>query len=47
MNYDKAVEFVKHSEYVKLAIHQDINPINMHDCAMLICEYVEIIKNKG
>lgn len=41
MNYDKALEFVRRSEYVKLATHQKENPINDHDCAMLICEYGE------
>lgn len=46
MNYDKAVEFVKRSEYAQLATHQDVNPINVHDCAMLICEYIETTKDK-
>ena len=41
MNYDKALEFVRRSEYAKLATHQNENPINEHDCAMLICEYGE------
>lgn len=41
MNYYKALEFVKRSEYAKLATHQKENPINDHDCAMLICEYGE------
>lgn len=41
MNYEKALAFVRHSEYAKWATHQDENPINEHDCAVLICECCE------
>ncbi len=46
MNYEKALAFVRHSEYAKWATHQDVNPINEHDCAMLICEYGEKLETE-
>lgn len=38
--YDEIIKFVKNSRYASEATHQDVNPINEHDCAMILLEYV-------
>jgi hypothetical protein len=39
--YKKAVEFVENSDYAEGAVNQDDNPINVHDCAMILIEWEE------
>lgn len=39
--YAEIVRFIRNSNYTKAVTHQDVNPINEHDCTMLIIEYTQ------
>lgn len=37
--YEELIQFIQGSKYKEAATHQDVNPINEHDAAMLILEF--------